>query len=108
MRRLVDVDHGGDDPFQEGPVVTHDHQTAPSPRKEVLETIKPIEVEIVRRLVEQEQIMARQQEGGQRRTCPLPTRERRGRELEQARRGSPRSSSTPADRASKSGAPSAM
>jgi hypothetical protein len=86
MRRLVDVDHGVDDAFEKGPVVAHDHQTTPPPRKEVLETVEPVEVEIVRRLVEEEKIVERKQQGGQGRACPLPSRERRGRELEQAGR----------------------
>jgi hypothetical protein len=66
--------------------VAHDHQTAAPPRKEVLETIEPVEVEIIRRLVEEKKIVERKQEGGQGRASPLPSRERRGRELEQAGR----------------------
>ena len=86
MRGFVDVDHRGDDPFQEFPVVTHDNQPASSLGEKALESVQPIEIKVVGRLVEENQVMTREEEGGEGGARPLTTRERPGGQVQEALR----------------------
>jgi hypothetical protein len=57
MGCLIDVHHGVDDPLEEGPIMAHEHQTTAPTRKEIFKPTEPVKVEIIRRFVEQEQIV---------------------------------------------------
>jgi len=64
-RRSVDVQHGGDGAGQELAVVADDDESRSQGRAELLEPLQPGEVQVVGRLVEQEHVVARQQDRGQ-------------------------------------------
>ncbi len=75
---LVELEHVGDRPVQEGAVVRHDDHAASSPRHQLLQPRQPVEVEIVRRLVQQRDVEARQQDRRQRHPRLLAARQRIG------------------------------
>ena len=62
-------------PVEERPVVRDDDEGGFRRRDEPLEALEPVEVEIVRRLVEQEHVVAREQDRGQRQPRGLAARE---------------------------------
>ncbi len=65
MLVLVDLEHGRDDPLEEGPVVAHDDDAGVEPGDEGLEPGQPVEVQVVGRLVEQVHVEAAQHGGHQ-------------------------------------------
>ena len=71
MRRQPQLEDAGDDPVEEGPVVGHGHDRARRRRHERLEEIEPGEVQVVRRLVQQQDVLAGEQDGSQRGTGRL-------------------------------------
>ena len=73
---LVEFEDIGHRAFQEGPVVRHDHHAAGTAGHDVLESGQAVEVEIVRRFVEQRDVETREQDGGKGDPCLLSTRER--------------------------------
>ena len=82
---LVDLDDRGDDPRQEGPVVRDHDEAAASPLQEGLEAFEAVEVEVVGGLVEQHDVVARQQE--RREGDPGRLAPGEGRHLEREQRG---------------------
>ena len=66
-----------DRPVEEDAVVRDDDEPAREPVDEALEPVEPVEVEVVRRLVEQEHVEARQQDRRQRGPRRLAAGERR-------------------------------
>ena len=84
----VDLDHVGDDPFEERPVVADDHHAGAQAEHPRLEPGEAVEVEVVGRLVEQEHVESRQQQRGQRRPRRLTARQHERRPIEQFRRES--------------------
>src|SRR5262249_19765429 len=60
---------------QEGAVVGDDHDAAREARREPLEPREPVAVEVVRRLVQQEDVEAREQDRRERRPAGLAARE---------------------------------
>ena len=73
----VDLRDPGRRPVEEDTVVRDDGERTREPVEEVLEPVEPIEVEVVRRLVEQEHVEAREQDRGQPGPRCLAARERR-------------------------------
>ena len=65
MRPGVDLDDPPDRPVEEGAIVRDDGQPAVEAGQEALEPLQTVEVEVVRRLVEQEQVEAREENRGQ-------------------------------------------
>ena len=61
-----------------------DDEAGLQPEHELLEALEPGEVEVVGRLVEQEDVVAAEQDAGQRRPGRLPAGQRRGLGVEQA------------------------
>ena len=84
---LVELDDAGDAPVEEGPVVRHHHHRTGDAVDEGLELVEPGEVEVVGGLVEQQHVVARQQDRGQRGPGRLPARQRG--DMAWSRRGSP-------------------
>ena len=74
-RALVELEHVGHGAVEEGPVVRDDHHPAATSLDHVLEAGEAVEVEVVRRLVEQRDVEAGEQDGGQRHPGLLPARE---------------------------------
>ena len=74
----VDLDDPGGHPVEEGPIVRDDDEPAGEGADESLQTLEPVEVEIVRRLVETEDVEAREQDGREGRARRLAPRQRRG------------------------------
>ena len=83
---LVELDDVGDGAFEEGAVVAHEHDGARQRAHEPFETIERGQVEIVRRLVEQQHVVAREQECGELHARRLASRERRQLLVEQTQR----------------------
>ncbi len=81
---LVELQHLGHRAVEEGPVVRHDHGAPAAPGHQVLEQGEAVEVEVVGRLVEQGDVEAGQEDGGQGGTRLLAARER-GQRLVQER-----------------------
>ena len=77
-RRLVDVEHGRDGPGEKLAVVRDDDQARLQRTAELLELLEAGKVEVVGRLVEQEDVVARQQHRGERGPGRLAARQRRG------------------------------
>ena len=71
---LRDPRHG---PVEEDAIVRDDREAACEAVDEALEPVEPVEVEVVRRLVEQQHVEAREQDRGQPRPCGLTAGERR-------------------------------
>jgi hypothetical protein len=71
----VQLEDVGDGAGEELPVVAHHDETAPEPEDEGLEPRQPVEVEVVGGLVEQQDVVAAEQDGGQRRAGHLAARE---------------------------------
>ena len=71
----VQFDDARDGPGQELPVVADDHQRCASTADEVLELIEPVEVEVVGRFVEKEDVVAGQQQRRQADPGHLSTRQ---------------------------------
>ncbi len=74
--REVELDDARDAAGEELPVVRDEHDAAPLAVDEGLEAVEPRQVEVVRRLVEQHEVEAAQQQRGERRPRGLTTRER--------------------------------
>ncbi len=70
----VEFDDLGDRASQKLAVVAHDRETTPPSKHEIFEPRQPIEVEIVRRLVEQQDVVTTKQDGGKRGPRHLPAR----------------------------------
>ena len=83
MRELVELEHVGDGAGEERAVVADEHDAGAEPGDPPLEPVEPGEVEVVRRLVEQEDVEAREQQRGQPRPGRLAARQRDGRLVEQ-------------------------
>ena len=73
---LVELEHVGHGAIEEGPVVRDDHHAAAAPFDHLLEAGEAVEVEVVRRLVEQGDVEAGEEDGSQRDAGLLPARER--------------------------------
>ena len=79
---LVELEDVGDGPLEEGPVVRHHHDDAGEALDEGLQPAQTVEVEVVRGLVEEQDVHPGQQDRGQRQPGPLPARQRGGRLVE--------------------------
>ena len=76
MDAVLELDDPRHRPVEEGAVV-RDHDDAPADTvHEALQPLEPVEVEVVRRLVEAVDVVARQQQDGEPRTGRLSARER--------------------------------
>jgi hypothetical protein len=84
--RLVEVQDRRHRPRQELAVVRDDDQPGLQAEHELLEPLQAGEVEVVGRLVEQEDVVAREQHAGQRRPRRLAARQRHGLGVEQVQR----------------------
>ncbi len=82
---LEDVRHG---PLEERSVVRDDDHAPVATQDQILQSGQAVEVEVVRRLVQQGEVEAGQHNGGQGNTGLLPTRQRRHRLLRDLRRES--------------------
>ena len=82
---LVDLEHAGDRAGEERAVVGDDHGAAGALGDEALEPGEAVEVEVVGRLVEQQDVEAAEQDRGQRGARGLAARERDGLQVEQRR-----------------------
>ena len=80
---LVELEHARDRALEEGAVVGDDHRAAGALGDEPLQPRQAVEVEVVGRLVEQQDVEAREQDRGQRRARGLAAGERRGLQVEQ-------------------------
>ena len=80
---LVDLEHARDRALEEGAVVRDDHGAAGALGDEALQPCQAVEVEVVGRLVEQQDVEAREQDRGQRGARRLAAGERDGLEVEQ-------------------------
>ena len=78
----VQLDDPGDRAGQELPVVADDDRRRAEPGDEPLEALQPVQVEVVRGLVEQQHVVARQEQRGQPRTGGLPAGQRRHRHVQ--------------------------
>jgi hypothetical protein len=79
---LIELQHRGHDPVEEGAVVGDDHHAAPA-QHVGLEALQPVEVQVVGGLVEQDQVEAGQQHGGQRHPGRLAAGQRRRRKAQE-------------------------
>ena len=92
VRVVVDLDHVGDRTTKERSIVAHQQHRGVEAENPPLQSVESVEIEVVRRLVEQEHVESRQQQRRQRRPGRLPSRERDRRLVEQSfRRGRGRS-----------------
>ena len=80
---LVELEHARDRALEEGAVVRDDHRAAGPLGDEPLQPRQAVEVEVVGRLVEQQDVEAREQDRGERRARGLAAGERRGLQVEQ-------------------------
>ena len=76
MRELVELGHVGDGATEELAVVAHHHQRCVLAVDPAFESVEAVEVEIVRRFVEQHHIESRQQQRCQPGTRRFTTRQR--------------------------------
>src|SRR5205085_9146408 len=67
----LDLDHARDRSVEERPIVRDENDSGPKPFEESLEDLEACEIEIVRRLVEQEDVEAREQDRRERGTRRL-------------------------------------
>jgi hypothetical protein len=81
---VVDLGHGGDGPLEERAVVGHDHERGVEPGDEPLQPVEAVEVEIVGRLVEQEDVEPGEQQPGEPGPGGLPARQPGDRPVEEA------------------------
>ena len=87
VRVLVELEHRGDGAVEELAVVRDDDRAAAQlVAQELLEAFEPGEVEVVRRLVEEEHVEPGEHDRGEARPGRLPTRQRGHLEVEHARR----------------------
>ena len=84
-RRRRQIRDGGDHPVQEVPVVGHDDHGALVGGQEVLEPPERLQVEVVGRLVEEQQVRSQQQQAGQGRPHAPASRELGERAMNRAR-----------------------
>ena len=82
LLREVELDDPVDRAGQELPVVADDDRRRPQPGDEPLEALQPVEVQVVGRLVEQQHVVARQQQRRQPGPRGLPAGQRRHRGVE--------------------------
>ena len=94
-RLLLDLEDAVDGPVEERAVVRHDDDRAGCLVDEPLEAVEAGEVEVVRRLVEQEHVEPAQQDRRERGPCGLPARERGDLRRRGGRRPGPRSARPP-------------
>ena len=80
---LVELEHARDRALEEGAVVRDDHGAAGALGDEPLQPRQAVEVEVVGRLVEQQDVEAREQDRGQRGARGLAAGERHGLQVEQ-------------------------
>ncbi len=73
MRVVIDLDHVGDDPFEKGPIVADEQHRRIEPEDPSFEPIESVEVEVVGRFVEQEDVEPRRA-GATPTTCGRPLR----------------------------------
>ena len=78
VRVLVELEHVGDDAVEKGAVVRDQDETSTAASHHVLEARQPVEIEVVRRLVEQGDVEARQEDRGQGDPRPLAPGQGRG------------------------------
>ncbi|GAA1992516.1 hypothetical protein GCM10009754_84390 [Amycolatopsis minnesotensis] len=71
----VEVEHRGDDIGEQGAVVAHQHHAARVLAQPVGEVGEPVRVEVVGRLVEQEQVVPRAEQARQAHPVALPDRQ---------------------------------
>src|SRR5439155_354545 len=71
VRPLVELDDPGDDSIEEGTIVRHDDDRSLICGQESLEHCEPGEVEVVRRLVEQQDVEAAEEDRRERGACGL-------------------------------------
>ena len=82
----VDLEHAGRHRFEEPAVVRHEHHSGVEPGEVVLEPLDGVGVEVVGRLVEEQDVRLGRQGAHQRRPCQLAARERAQRPVEVGRR----------------------
>ena len=82
---LVDLEHARDRALEEGAVVGDDHGAARALGDEALQPLQAVEVEVVGRLVEQQDVEAREQDRRERGAGGLPAGERGRLQREQRR-----------------------
>ena len=80
---LVQLDHARHHPFEEGPVVAHQRDARVEPGDETLEALQAVEVQVVGRFVEEEDVEPAQQDRRQLDPGRLPTGQRHHRLHEQ-------------------------
>ena len=83
MGDLVELEDARNGAREEGAVVRDDHRAAGAVGDEPLQPGQAVEVEVVRRLVEQQDVEAGEQDRGQRRARGLAAGERHGLQVEQ-------------------------
>ena len=84
MRVVIDLDDIGDRASEKRPVVAHQEHWRVEGDDPPFEPVEAVEVEIVRRLVEEEHVESRQQQRAQRRSCGFASRQRDRRLIEQS------------------------
>ena len=89
----VELDDPGDRPGEELAVVADEHGAGAQPGDEPLQPVQPVEVEVVGRLVEQEDVVAAEQQRGEARAGRLAAGQR-GHRRGRGRRASPSSAAT--------------
>jgi hypothetical protein len=72
----VELDDAVDGPGEELPVMAHEHGASPKPVDEPLQPVQSVEVQVVRRLVEQEDVVPGEQQRREAGACGLTTRQR--------------------------------
>ena len=82
VRPRVDLDDPRHDAVEERAVVRDDDEAAGPPQQEPLEPVEPVEVEVVRRLVEQQHVEAREEDRREREPGRLTAGELRRRPVE--------------------------
>ena len=80
-----DLPRRGADRVEEPAVVRHDQQRAAARREMAREPVDPLDVEVVRRLVQEQQLGAVEERAGQRDPAALPARERADARVEAVR-----------------------
>src|SRR6266511_3551822 len=82
LRARLELDDPVRRPIEQGSIVRDQHDAALDAQQKALEQLEPGEVEIVRRLVEEEDVEACEQDRGERRSTLLATGELAGRPVE--------------------------
>ena len=101
----LELEHGGRDGLEEPAVVRDEDHGRVERRQLALEPLEALDVEVVRRLVEQEQVGVAGERAAERGAGQLAARERRERPVEVVRRGSRGRGATAAARSRQSQPP---